>query len=159
MPKNEAPNSQEPASGGLPPFPNVQSDNEARVPQVPSDAVQHAGTDSMEPQYGLGSATHIAAPQAERPASGEGGLVTFLGSVGEGTKTEEVITFLGERPQEGTEEAAELEPTFEVAIADEIPDRNLPFVIHIKQKRKPVTSPIDALQAVQEVQVQHRHST
>lgn len=131
----------------------AQGQNGSGVSEVPSTLGAHPGGDQINPDYGLGASTHIAAPEPEKPASGDGGLVTFLGTVDDQSKDNEVITYLGEKPQEGTPEAAELVPTFEVVMADEIPDRNLPFIIHVKQKRRPVTTPIDALQAVQEAQV------
>lgn len=118
-------------------------------------AAGQASAKDSKPIVGIGSGitSHIDAPMEEK-APKESGLITFLGAQ-EPPKGEEIITFLGEKPAEGTPEAAAIdELTHEVVLADQVPDRLLPFIVRSK-KKKPETkmSPTDALKALEEIKV------
>lgn len=115
---------------------------------------RQASPADSEPIVGIGTSftSHIDAPKEER--SRESGLITFLGSHDQ-PKEEEIITYLGEKPAEGTPEAAEIETLIhEVVLADQIPDSLLPFIVQPKKKKKKIkAAPIEALKALEEIQV------
>ncbi|GMH40404.1 hypothetical protein BSKO_08308 [Bryopsis sp. KO-2023] len=126
------------------------------TPNVPDNASTQGTEASDGVVTGLGgqSSTHIAAPE-EAKKDGEGGLITFLGS--QGPKPEDdVITFLGDKPEEATPEAEEiLTSSFEVVLAEQAEEKELPRLIP-KKKRKEMFSLMDALKAVEEVQKRAR---